>query len=179
LLENVPQVVSDENIDDFHAWNDFLSELGYKNYGQILNAKDYGVAQNRERFFQVSILGDYNYKFPQPIPLEKTMKDYLEQNVDEKYYINSEKAQQLIAELVDSGRLDKGVSSAVRGGWSRLSGQTPMGYSCREKSAAYMNYRKIEKVNADTARTICARDYKGFGTGNETMNGVIEHEQQD
>ena len=89
LMENVPQVISADNIDDFHSWCSFLESKGYKCYTQILNAKDYGVAQNRERCFMVSILGDYNYKFPQPVPLDKTMKDYLEDEVDEKYYINS------------------------------------------------------------------------------------------
>jgi hypothetical protein len=53
----------------------------------------------------VSILGRWNYKFPQPIPLTKTMADYLEDEVDEKYYINSEKAQNLIKQLIDSGIL--------------------------------------------------------------------------
>jgi len=105
LMENVPQVVSDANIKDFHSWQDFLAEKGYTNYVDILNAKDYGVAQNRERCFMVSLLGKWNYKFPQPIPLTKTMKDYLEDEVDEKYYINSEKAQKLIQQLIKSGQL--------------------------------------------------------------------------
>lgn len=115
LMENVPQVISTDNIDDFHNWCSFLESKGYKCYTQILNAKDYGVAQNRERCFMVSILGDYNYKFPQPVPLDKTMKDYLEDEVDEKYYINSEKAQKLIKDLRESGQLD-GISKTVRGG---------------------------------------------------------------
>lgn len=115
LMENVPQVVSDQNIDDFHNWCSFLESKGYKCYTQILNAKDYGVAQNRERCFMVSILGNYNYKFPQPVPLDKTMKDYLEEEVDERYYINSEKAQKLIKDLRESGQLD-GISKTVRGG---------------------------------------------------------------
>lgn len=115
LMENVPQVISADNIDDFHSWCSFLENKGYKCYTQILNAKDYGVAQNRERCFMVSILGDYNYKFPQPVPLDKTMKDYLEDEVDEKYYINSEKAQKLIKDLRESGQLD-GISKTVSGG---------------------------------------------------------------
>lgn len=115
LMENVPQVISADNIDDFHSWCKFLESKGYKCYTQILNAKDYGVAQNRERCFMVSILGDYNYKFSQPVPLDKTMKDYLEDEVDEKYYINSEKAQKLIKDLRESGQLD-GISKTVRGG---------------------------------------------------------------
>lgn len=107
LMENVPQVMSAENIDDFHGWRGFLESKGYKSYAEVLNAKDYGVAQNRERAFMVSVLGDYNYKFPQPIYLQKTMKDYLEPEVDECYYINTEKAQKLIQDLLDSGQLDR------------------------------------------------------------------------
>lgn len=171
LMENVPQVVSPENIDDFHSWCDFLGGKGYKCYTQILNAKDYGVAQNRERCFMVSILGDYNFKFPQPIPLDKTMKDYLEDEVDEKYYINSEKAQQLIKDLQESGQLDK-VSKTVRGG-QRLDRQASLGCGNGEQQCAYLNYNRIDKVS-DVAKTICARDYKGLSGGFETTNGVIE-----
>lgn len=117
LMENVPQVVSEENIDDFQDWMRFLESKGYKNYGKILNAKDYGVAQNRERYFMVSVLGEYNYKFPQPIELTSTMKDYLEPVVAEKYYINSQKAFNLIANLINSGQLEnKETSNTVRGG---------------------------------------------------------------
>ena len=115
LSGKVPQVISSGNRVDFHSCCIFLESKGYKCYTQILNAKDYGVAQNRERCFMVSILGDYNYKFPQPVPLDKTMKDYLEDEVDEKYYINSEKAQKLIKDLRESGQLD-GISKTVRGG---------------------------------------------------------------
>lgn len=130
LMENVPQVISADNIDDFHSWCSFLENKGYKCYTQILNAKDYGVAQNRERCFMVSILGDYNYKFPQPVPLDKTMKDYLEDEVDEKYYINSEKAQKLIKDLRESGQLD-GISKTVRGG-QRLSRPASLGCGVTE-----------------------------------------------
>ena len=62
----------------------------------------------------VSLLGQWNYKFPQPIPLTKTMADYLEDEVDEKYYINSEKAQKLIQQLMESGQLE-GVKTCVDG----------------------------------------------------------------
>ena len=108
LMENVPQVVGQNNIADFHMWQDFLVEKGYTNYVQIMNAKDYGVAQNRERCFMVSILGRYNFHFPDTIPLTKTISDYLEDNVDEKYYINSEKAQQLIDKLINNGETSGG-----------------------------------------------------------------------
>ena len=105
LMENVPQVIGKSNIDDFHLWQQFLEEKGYSNFVDTLNAKNYGVAQNRNRTFMVSILGQWNYNFPKPIPLTKTMKDYLEDAVDEKYYIKSEKAQKLIDELISSGKI--------------------------------------------------------------------------
>ena len=105
LMENVPQVHGKKNMDDFQRWIEFLESKGYSNYWQDLNAKDYGVAQNRVRCFMVSMLGDYTFEFPQPIPLEKTMKDYLEEEVDEKYYINNEKAQQLIDKLIADGTI--------------------------------------------------------------------------
>lgn len=88
LMENVPQVISQQNITDFHLWQKFLENKGYMNYTETLNARDYGVAQNRNRTFMVSVLGEYSYKFPQPIPLRKTIEDYLETKVDEKYYVN-------------------------------------------------------------------------------------------
>lgn len=105
FMENVPQVHSQDNMPDFRKWLDFLESLGYTNYYQDLNAKNYGVAQNRERCFMFSFLGEYNYHFPQPIPLKKKLKDYLEDNVDEKYYINNEKADKLIKQLIDSSTL--------------------------------------------------------------------------
>ena len=111
FMENVPQVHSQDNMPDFRKWLDFLESLGYTNYYQDLNAKNYGVAQNRERCFMFSFLGEYNYHFPQPIPLKKKLKDYLEDNVDEKYYINNEKAQKLIQTLIDNGTLPDTIPS--------------------------------------------------------------------
>ena len=88
FMENVPQVHSQDNMPDFRKWLDFLESLGYTNYYQDLNAKNYGVAQNRERCFMFSFLGEHNYHFPQPIPLKNKIRDYLEENVPEKFYIS-------------------------------------------------------------------------------------------
>lgn len=88
LMENVPQVHSQDNIKDFYKWQLRLEELGYKNYMQDLIATDYGIPQTRNRTFMVSILGDYSYTFPKPIPLQLKLKDMLEDNVDEKYYLS-------------------------------------------------------------------------------------------
>ena len=100
LMENVPQVHGKKFMEDFISWCRVLENLGYTNYWQDLNAKDYGVAQNRNRCFMVSFLGGYKFEFPKPQPLEVTMADYLEDDVDEKYYINNEKAQKLIDTLM-------------------------------------------------------------------------------
>ncbi|RDY30173.1 DNA (cytosine-5-)-methyltransferase [Lachnotalea glycerini] len=96
LMENVPQVISDDNIKDFRLWQDFLESKGYTNYVKVINATQCDVAQNRERCFMVSILGEYNYKFPEPIPLSKKLSDYLEDEVDEKYYLSEKAVQGLL-----------------------------------------------------------------------------------
>ena len=115
LMENVPQVHGKKNIADFNQWLAFLESKCYHNFWKDLNAKDYGVAQNRNRCFCVSLLSDEGYVFPEPIPLAKCMADYLDDEVDEKYYIKSDKAKELLENLVESGKLD-GVSNTVRGG---------------------------------------------------------------
>jgi len=83
LMENVPQVLNN----DFGGWLAFLESLGYNNYYELLNAKNYGIPQNRNRCFMVSVLGDYYYEFPKPIKLDLRLKDMLESNVAEKYYL--------------------------------------------------------------------------------------------
>ena len=89
LLENVKNLVGKKFKPQFGEWLSYLESLGYTNYWKVLNAKDYGVPQNRERVFVVSILGDHKpYKFANKIPLDKCIADILEDEVDEKYYIN-------------------------------------------------------------------------------------------
>jgi len=88
LLENVKNLVGKKFKHDFDKWLEWLESQGYRNYWQILNAKDYGVPQNRERVFVVSILGEGTYDFPESFPLELKLKDILDDKVDEKYYLN-------------------------------------------------------------------------------------------
>lgn len=90
LMENVPDVIGANNIKHFAQWVKKLEQLGYTSKWQCLNAKDYGVPQNRDRCFMVSWLGNHYYDFPIPIKLEKRLKDVLETNVDEKYYLSSD-----------------------------------------------------------------------------------------
>jgi len=88
LMENVPQVHSADNVADFNKWQLRLEELGYKNYWQDLIATDYGIPQTRNRCFMVSILGDYSYTFPRKQELKLKLKDFLEDDVDDKYYLS-------------------------------------------------------------------------------------------
>lgn len=91
LLENVKNLVGKKFKPQFNEWLEYLKELGYTNYWKVLNAKDYGVPQNRERVFVVSILGDHKpYEFADKIPLDKCIADILEDEVDEKYYLSEE-----------------------------------------------------------------------------------------
>lgn len=88
LMENVKEVINTKNIADFYEWRYKLESLGYQNYVSILNAKDFEIPQNRNRCFMVSLLGEWSYTFPQPKELKLRLKDMLEENVDEKYYVS-------------------------------------------------------------------------------------------
>lgn len=92
MLENVKALVSKKFKPLFLKWVAELESYGYANYWQVLNAKDYGVPQNRERVFLISIrkdvAGGFNYSFPRPIELKKRIKDIIEPDVDDKYYLS-------------------------------------------------------------------------------------------
>lgn len=90
LMENVPEVVGQGNIEHFKKWEERLRQFGYSNYVEILNGKNYGIPQNRRRCFMVSILGEYAYDFPCKVPLKYKLKDLLEKNVEDKYYLDDE-----------------------------------------------------------------------------------------
>ncbi len=91
LMENVPEVIGGRNIGVFRKWLELLHSLGYRSKWQILNAKDYKVPQNRRRCFMVSWRSDDYYDFPDPMPLEHQLKDLLEKDVSESYYISEKK----------------------------------------------------------------------------------------
>lgn len=88
LMENVKNLVSKKFTPYLKEWIRFLEGQGYSNYTKVLNAKDFGVPQNRERVFMVSILGEVSFHFPKPFTLEKRLKDVLEKDVDESFYLS-------------------------------------------------------------------------------------------
>lgn len=89
LMENVTQVHGTKNKEHFDEWLAFLESKGYKNYWKDLNAKNFGIPQNRNRCFMVSVLGEYSYEFPEEFPLALRLKDMLEDSVDEKFYLSN------------------------------------------------------------------------------------------
>lgn len=90
---------------EFNTVLSSLAEVGYNNYWKVLNAKDYGVPQNRERIFIISIRKDIDtgtFTFPEKQELKLRVKDMLEPEVDEKFYINSDRAKKLIEKITAS-----------------------------------------------------------------------------
>ena len=107
LLENVKNLLGRKHKANYDKWVAFLSELGYTTYTKVLNAKNYGVPQNRERVFGVSILGDHTpYIFPEPQPLTKRLKDILEDEVDEKFYLAEKTIKSILSSTYNSRRKD-------------------------------------------------------------------------
>jgi len=102
MMENVEPLVQSKHIKDFNKWLAELFDLGYNNYWQVVDASERGVPQSRKRVFAVSILRDYDkgtFKFPKKIPLTTRLIDLCNDNVDEKYYISTDKCERLLSEL--------------------------------------------------------------------------------
>ena len=97
LMENVKALTQKKFSADFRRWRKWLIKQGYTNYYAVLNAKDYGVPQNRERVFMVSFRRDHTpFTFPKPFELVRRLKHILEDVVDEKYWLKQEQIQALI-----------------------------------------------------------------------------------
>lgn len=176
LMENIPEVIGKKNIKHFAQWLKRLDEFGYHSKWQILNATDFNVPQNRERCFMVSILGDYFYDFPRPIGCEKRLKDVLENNVGEEYYLKPETVYTLIKhkerhDAKGNGFGWKPIDMSVNGGATH--GQLKQRATTALKQTLLLSKQAtiIEK-ETNIANTLMARDYKGFG--NQPMNAVME-----
>lgn len=88
IWENVRNVLSQKHRHNFEAYLEKMASLGYENFYQLLNAKDYEIPQHRERIFTVSVLNGGDFEFPRKKELKKLLKDVLEERVDEKYYLS-------------------------------------------------------------------------------------------
>ena len=125
VFENVANITSKLFKPTLDLFKRDLEELGYILYDDLLNAKDYGIPQNRNRYFLVAILGKYSFKFPKPIKLELKLKDVLEKEVDEKYML-SEKTIEKIKRHNNKIILEKQnpeVSSTIHAGYYKMGGR--------------------------------------------------------
>ena len=144
-----------------------MDSLEYTTYYQVLNNKDYGTPQSRERIFAVSIRKDIDtgYEFPKPKPLARVLQDILDENVDEKYYVKQKLADKIINSLKE-----KSVSNTVRAGGEAHSIDT-LGTWCSQGVIVSKCCTQLNKTT-NIAPTIMARDYKGFG--NQNMLAIVE-----
>ena len=127
IIENVKNLTSQRFKEQFESILNDIEKLGYNNYWKVLNAKNYGIPQNRERVFIVSIrkdIDDNNFNFPSPITLNLKLKDILENEVDEKYYLTDKGIGRLIKK---NNKLLKdcenpNISSCIIAGYHKMSG---------------------------------------------------------
>lgn len=170
IMENVVDLVETKFIRQFNEIQLELESLGYSNYTDVMNAKDFGVAQTRSRVFMVSILGDYYFEFPKPFPLTKRLKDYLEEKVDDSYYLsdralasftNTEtggfnRAERFSQSVHIDTENEIGFTVSTRAGSREVDNfiaEPLIGYGLTSREFARLGFRQLSP-------TICARDYK-------------------
>ena len=190
-MENVPEVVGKNNIDDFKKWEEKLRSFGYKNYVEILNAKDYGIPQNRRRCFMVSLLGDYAYEFPRKHYLQRKLKDFLEDNVDEKYYLSPKDIERIsqwnarekpLENIIDPNDKEKVMSAlTARGAGEDHSGMKLIGESkysdksleriaknvCEDDNAPTITANAMQSVNHQNCVLIKENNLQGYKEAKE------------
>lgn len=168
IYENVKNITGSRFRSTFDLFVKELEDYGYNVYWKVLNAKNYGIPQNRERVYCVVIRKDMdngNFKFPAPIPLKKALVDMLDDKVDERYYLSDDKVAAMIApphsdKLVTQSVPVEEALQTVTAGTCSLAG-----VKLSKKGTQFEGY-------CDTALTLLARDYKG--SGNQQMTGVVE-----
>lgn len=114
LMENVKALVTKKFKPLFLEWLTLLQSYGYTSHWQVLNAKDFGVPQNRERVFAVSILGDGRFTFPAGWPLRLTLDDVLEDEVDDKYRLSNERINGLLQSTIKELQNKNGYTFRVK-----------------------------------------------------------------
>lgn len=146
LMENVPDLLSSKFRDGWHEIYNEIESLGYTNYVEVLNAKYYGIPQNRVRVFMISILGNYNYDYPKPKRARLKLNHLLEKDVDEKYFLTEEHMKKISAwnsnqkplENILDGETDISPTITARGAGENHSGMilireaTKLGYAVAE-----------------------------------------------
>ena len=217
LLENVKGLVGHDKGKTLDTIVKTLNEIGYRVDFEVLNSKYFGVPQNRERIFIVAVREDlvenepwnivgntvvpkgkrriigyedvkmFNFDWPTNDTVTTKLRDILEENVDEKYYISEEKTNQLVEQLTSDETVIMDVSQRGREGKARLYYDAAPTVAARDykeprmvghvdSTGVSLAKQATEVVNVvDVSGTLMARDYKGFG--NQEMTGVVERFQ--
>lgn len=183
LYENVKNIIGKKFRPTFDLFIKELREYGYNTYYKVLNAKDYGVPQNRERVYIFIVdksLDNGKFEFPQPFDNGIRLKDILEDEVEEKYYLSEKMVSGFIKhnsnhETKGTGFIWKprdmsGVASTLRANAALCPTDNTV------ETCILSNYGQKYEHKIDTANSILARDYKGFG--NQQQNGIIENSEE-
>ena len=177
LMENVKNLVSKKFKPGFEEWLQALEGMGYTNYWQVLNAKDYGIPQNRERVFCVSILGEHEpYEFPEKETLELRLKDILEHEVDEKFYLDNDKAKQLIATVWDKEQLAPTLDT-MQGGWRQPSVIVDDTQGFEDTPRIYKDYAPSLRSSRSGLKTIETSTKGNGGVGSNNAPKVLDNFQ--
>ena len=151
IYENVKNIVGKQFKDTtFKLFTDELEEYGYNVYWKVLNAKNYGIPQNRERVYLLFIKKDLDngkFKFPEPFDNGLRLKDLLEDEVDEKFYISDEKVERFITNLNDKNSLLYDPCQVKREGKSRE-------YSEYAPTLTSRDYKDPRLVNENVVRQV-------------------------
>jgi DNA (cytosine-5)-methyltransferase 1 len=149
MLENVRNLTAHDKGNTFKVIKAHLEALGYTVYAKVLNALDYGVPQKRERIIIVGFKDNILFSFPDPVPVSerKTLKDILETNVDEKYYVKDRIRDSRLMRLKDPNYPKPYISHENMAG-----SITPHPYSSCLRAGASANYILINDERRPTER---------------------------
>lgn len=110
MMENVDAICNKVNMPHYQKWISYLDSIGYSNYSQVLNSADYGIPQHRQRCFLISLYGDYNYKFPEPMELTSCLEDYFDEDMTDeeglRMIVKNPKALDLLVDLDERNELE-------------------------------------------------------------------------
>lgn len=186
LMENVPQVHGMDNIKYFNKWQLALEKLGYKNYFQDLIATDYGIPQTRNRCFMISVLGNYSYTFPKPMPLKLKLNDLLEKNVNEKFYLSDKQTKCLSSDKVYKNGYIRGnqfkkninpdVCTTITASSSDRASDTFISIQTTSKEGVCYNDLKIRKLTPlECFRLMGVKDEDYYKIAKNQSNSSLYH----
>lgn len=150
IIENVKNLTGKRFKNEFEMVLSDLDDAGYNSYYKVLNAKNYGVPQNRERVFIISIRKDLdngNFKFPEPFDNGLRLKDLLEDEVDERFYVSDDKVERFITNLNDKNSLLYNPCQVKREGKSRE-------YSDYAPTLTSRDYKDPRLVNENAVKQV-------------------------